>query len=563
MTWLQRLDLSWNGINSSTVDAWFWNVPTLPYLDLSFNLLSGPFPDALQELYLDGNSMVGMIPATLQRLCSLQVVHVSWNQINGDMSEFMDRLPRCALSHVQVLHLSATNMSGELPQWIGDMSELTSLDLSYNNLAGDIPLGIGRLSKLTKLFLFMNNMNGRLTEEHFSNMVSLEWIDLSQNSMSMEVRPSWRPPCKLIRAYFSDVKMGPLFPAWIKHQPDITHLDISHAGIMDTLPHWFWKSFSDAVYLNISVNQISGRLPSSLRFMTSAKYIYLRSNNFTGSMPLLPKKLRVLDLSSNSLSGPIPSEFSGPYLMQLDVSYNRINGTVPASLLCQHPDLLLLDLSNNNLSGHLPQCKNISSDGLKLSTLILYKNNLSGRFPVFLKLCQAMTFLDLSQNMFYGILPEWIGRKLSSLTHLRLRSNMFSGNIPYSAGTAWWPTTVGPSWQLDIRNQLTGTIPRNISDLQKLESLDLSMNELSGAIPSSLSDLTSLGYLNLSYNNLSGRIPSGNQLQYPDSSPWRQRFVQDISGRRTIDKAYDVLYVFVEIRLAKCGEMITTTNSTD
>ncbi|GJM90853.1 hypothetical protein PR202_ga07173 [Eleusine coracana subsp. coracana] len=462
MTWLQRLDLSWNGINSSTVDAWFWNVPTLPYLDLSFNLLSGPFPDALQELYLDGNSMVGMIPATLQRLCSLQVVHVSWNQINGDMSEFMDRLPRCALSHVQVLHLSATNMSGELPQWIGDMSELTSLDLSYNNLAGDIPLGIGRLSKLTKLFLFMN----------------YEWT----------------------------LDRGALFQY-------------------------------DAVYLNISVNQISGRLPSSLRFMTSAKYIYLRSNNFTGSMPLLPKKLRVLDLSSNSLSGPIPSEFSGPYLMQLDVSYNRINGTVPASLLCQHPDLLLLDLSNNNLSGHLPQCKNISSDGLKLSTLILYKNNLSGRFPVFLKLCQAMTFLDLSQNMFYGILPEWIGRKLSSLTHLRLRSNMFSGNIPYSAGTAWWPTTVGPSWQLDIRNQLTGTIPRNISDLQKLESLDLSMNELSGAIPSSLSDLTSLGYLNLSYNNLSGRIPSGNQLQM-----WRFAYFQ------TIDKAYDVLYVFVEIR---------------
>jgi hypothetical protein len=35
LTRLQRLDLSSNGINTSTVDAWFWVVPTLRYLDLS------------------------------------------------------------------------------------------------------------------------------------------------------------------------------------------------------------------------------------------------------------------------------------------------------------------------------------------------------------------------------------------------------------------------------------------------------------------------------------------------------------------------------------------------
>lgn len=40
----------------------------------------------------------------------------------------------------------------------------------------------------------------------------------------------------------------------------------------------------------------------------------------------------------------------------------------------------------------------------------------------------------------------------------------------------------------------------------------MSNNQLSGEIPRGLSDLTSLSYLNLSYNNLSGRIPSGHQL---------------------------------------------------
>ncbi|XP_062218830.1 receptor-like protein EIX2 [Phragmites australis] len=552
LTRLQRLDLSSNGINTSTVHAWFWDVPTLTYLNLSGNSLSSPFPDALgnmtglQVLNLQGNDMVGMIPATLQRLCNLQVIDVSVNQINGDMSEFMDRLPRCALRNMQGLQLSAANMSGQLPEWIGDMSELVNLDVSFNNLAGEIPQGIGRLWKLTRLFLLKNRLNGSLSEAHFANLVSLEWIDLSHNLMSMEIRPSWRPPCRLIYAYFPDVRMGPQFPAWIKHQPDIKYLDISNAGIVDTLPHWFWKSYSDAVYLNISVNQIGGKLPPSLRFMTSALAIYLGSNNLTGSVPLLPEKLLVLDLSRNSLSGPFPSEFGAPELVELDVSSNSINGTVPPSL-CHFPNLLHLDLSNNNLTGHLPRCRNISSDGLGLTTLILYKNNLSGEFPIFLKHCKAMTFLDLAQNMFSGMVPEWIGRKLPSLTHLRLRSNMFSGNIPTQLAQ------LSDLQLLDLAdNRISGSIPPSLGNMTGMTqehtplllnpltgygasgndrivdslpivtkgqdrdytsgviymvSLDLSDNVLGGEIPEELSSLTGLVNLNLSRNHLTGTIP--------------------------------------------------------
>ena len=552
LTRLQKLDLSTNNINTSSANSWFWDVPTLTDLDLSGNALSGVFPDALgnmtnlRMLNLEGNYMVGMIPATLQRLCGLQVVDLTVNSINGDMAEFMRRLPRCAFGKMQVLQLSAVNMSGHLPKWIGEMSELTILDLSFNKLSGEIPLGIGSLSNLTRLFLHNNLLNGSLSEEHFADLVSLEWIDLSPNNLSMEIKPSWKPPCKLVYAYFPDVHMGPHFPAWIKHQPSIKYLDISNAGIVDELPPWFWKSYSDAVYLNISVNQISGVLPPSLKFMRSALAIYLGSNNLTGSVPLLPEKLLVLDLSRNSLSGPFPQEFGAPELVELDVSSNMISGIVPETL-CQFPNLLHLDLSNNNLTGHLPRCRNISSDGLGLITLILYRNNFTGEFPVFLKHCKSMTFLDLAQNMFSGIVPEWIGRKLPSLTHLRMKSNRFSGSIPTQL-------TELPDLQfLDLAdNRLSGSIPPSLANMTGMTqdhlplalnpltgygasgndrivdslpmvtkgqdrsytsgviymvSLDLSDNVLDGSIPDELSSLTGLVNLNLSMNRLTGTIP--------------------------------------------------------
>jgi Leucine-rich repeat (LRR) protein len=62
-------------------------------------------------------------------------------------------------------------------------------------------------------------------------------------------------------------------------------------------------------------------------------------------------------------------------------------------------------------------------------------------------------------------------------------------------------------------NQLHGKIPKKISDMTFLESLDVSTNQLTGVIPQSMASLTFLSHLNLSHNNFSRRIPSSTQLQ--------------------------------------------------
>lgn len=56
-------------------------------------------------------------------------------------------------------------------------------------------------------------------------------------------------------------------------------------------------------------------------------------------------------------------------------------------------------------------------------------------------------------------------------------------------------------------NQLTGSIPTQLSSLKKLSVLALQSNQLTGAIPASLGDLSMLTRLDLSFNRLFGSIP--------------------------------------------------------
>ena len=87
------------------------------------------------------------------------------------------------------------------------------------------------------------------------------------------------------------------------------------------------------------------------------------------------------------------------------------------------------------------------------------------------------TTLDLSNSGLTGLIPPEISN-LNKLTRLDL-----SGN------------------------QLSGSIPPEISNLNKLTRLDLSGNQLSGSLPLEMGDMTNLNYLDISDNQLSGEIP--------------------------------------------------------
>ncbi|KAM3271864.1 hypothetical protein ACQJBY_042208 [Aegilops geniculata] len=504
LTRLKIFDLSFNSIETFHNVAFVWSATSLKHLSLEYNMMDDVFPtelgnlSALEILQLSGNIMLkGMLPDTLMNLCNLKIFELTMNQLEGDVTGFIERLPKCSSSKLQVLLLDNNNITGSLPDLVSRMTSLINLNLASNRLTGTLPTGIGNLSNLTYLDLHDNQMGGVITEEHFSTLPHLQELHLSANSFTMEWNSDWVPPFSLQIFGLKSCCVGPGFPQWLKWQENISELYMSNASIADTMPDWFWVVFSKAAILDLSNNNISGSLPATLGQM-EASLLDLSSNQFIGSVGQIPPNITILDLSRNSLSGPLPLTVRPPMLIEtLVLSDNYFTGVIPTSI-CQMKSLTLFDIGNNMITGQLPQCSEyMASDSnmvspdttspitdsssntpmpMSIGTLRLSNNNLSGEFPLLLQNCPALMFIDLGQNKFCGSIPAWIGEKLAHLGILRLRSNMFSGYIP-----------------------------SQLRRLVHLQYLDLAHNNLSGNIPDSLlnmdgvNDITEIAFVHYPY----------------------------------------------------------------
>lgn len=108
--------------------------------------------------------------------------------------------------------------------------------------------------------------------------------------------------------------------------------------------------------LSLRSNSISGPIPSDFSNLRNLTTLYLQFNNFSGSLPSnisFWNNLSILNLSNNGFSGSIPSSFSNlSHLTVLSLANNSLSGEIPELNL---PSLQQLDLSNNNFTGPVPQ----------------------------------------------------------------------------------------------------------------------------------------------------------------------------------------------------------------
>ncbi|KAK6153274.1 hypothetical protein DH2020_012913 [Rehmannia glutinosa] len=436
-----------------------------------------------------------------------------------------------SLVSLNKLVLSGTNLTGAIPQTLGDLQELRLLDLSDNALSGEIPGSIFHLPRLEKLYLNTNRLEGSIPMD-IGNLTGLLELTLYDNQLVGEIPGSIGNLKRLqvIRAGGNKNLQGPL-PQEIGNCTNLAMLGLAETSISGFLPSSLGQ-LKTLQTLAIYTTLVSGQIPPELGDCTALRNIYLYENSLTGSIParlgnlqnlenlliwqnnlvgVIPpelgkcRQLLVIDLSMNSLTGVIPESFGNlSQLQELQMSVNQISGKIPTQL-GNCTALTHIELDNNQITGNIPwEFGNL----LNLTLLFLWQNRLEGNIPPSLSNCHKLEAIDVSQNTLTGPIPSGIFQ-LQNLNKLLLLSNNLSGAIPPEIGNC--------SSLIRFRasdNKLTGNVPADIGRLKNLNFFDLGSNRISGIIPPEISGCKNLTFLDLHSNSISGSLPASlNQLE--------------------------------------------------
>ncbi|KAG8651981.1 receptor-like protein 15 isoform X1 [Manihot esculenta] len=542
----------------------------------------------LEVLELSDNSFHKSILSSLSGLSSLKILSLSGNRLKGiiNIEEFnhLISLEELDLSANAIEGFISSNGSDELSK----LSNLERFDLSYNHVNISLLSPLIRLPSLRYLDLGYNQLEGLFNFKELGKS-KLVTLDLSGNNItefvdSREIRASNNiselylddititKGSKLLESLGAFSHLKNLSLVSCKFEGAILHQGLPHLQIIGAMSSLKKLSLggcglNDTEFLNqgvcklkqlqeldISYNDISGSLPSCLANMTSLQSLHLSSNNFVGNISLYPfnrlTNLEYLDLSHNLFQIPVSldlffnhsklkhfksqgnNEIYGEKteqnltpMFQLETLY--IDGyacikAFPKFLYYQH-NLREASLQSLKLRGRFPYW--LLQNNTKLEELYLKNNSLSGPLQLPLHSHLNLSLLDISDNLFHGIIPPDIGTHLPRLELVYLSKNDFNGSIPSSFGnmsslqildlsnndiSGSLPSDFCCSHMLEVhlsRNQLQGSLEDAFFDCLQLVVLDLSHNNMTGSIPSWFERFYQLAYMILGYNNIEGEIP--------------------------------------------------------
>ncbi|XP_020221546.2 receptor-like protein EIX1 [Cajanus cajan] len=533
---LKYLNLAWNSLEGS-IPPQLGNLSQLQHLDLYVNYFEGKIPSQLGNLsklqYLDlsYHFFEGNIPSQLGNLSNLQELYLGGFP-NDDLKiddggQWLSNL--ISLTHLYLWSIPNLNTSHSYLQMIAKLPKLRQLSLRGCSLSDHFILSLRpstfnfstslslldlSLNTFTSpmIFQWVSNTTSNLVELHLSDnllkvstsnhfgmvkMNSLEHLDLSYNRLKGGILKSFMNICTLHSLYMNANNLT-------EDLPSILH-NLSGGCVRHSLQE-----------LNFGYNQIIGSLPD-LSVFSSLKILDLSENQLSGKIPegsKLPSQMQSLFISSNSLEGGVPKSFGNACALHLLVmSNNSLDEEFPKIIHhlsgCARYSLEYLYLGMNQINGTLPDLSIFSS----LKGLYLYGNKLNGDIPKDIQFPPQLESLNMHSNSLKGVLTEYHFTNLSKLKELKLSKNSL---LALTFKQNWVPP-----FQLSyigLQSCMLGpTFPKWLKTQNHFNDLDISNASISDMVPKwfwakiTLQEWISM---NISYNNLSGIIPN-----FPQKNP--------------------------------------------
>uniref|UniRef100_A0A7N2LK78 non-specific serine/threonine protein kinase n=1 Tax=Quercus lobata TaxID=97700 RepID=A0A7N2LK78_QUELO len=192
-------------------------------------------------------------------------------------------------------YIDSCGFRGEIPSTFSNLKNLQFVWASDNELTGRIPEFIGNWSSLIFLRLEGNSFEGPIPST-FSNLTSMRHLMIS------------------------DVSNGGSSLAFMKDMKSISVLYLRNNNISDSIPLNI-GGYQNLRQLDLSFNSIKGKIPDSLFLMSSLTHLSLGNNKLDGTLPTRKNRsLIYIDLSYNYLLGDRPSWVNETNLRLLSLS---------------------------------------------------------------------------------------------------------------------------------------------------------------------------------------------------------------------------------------------------
>ena len=408
--------------------------------------------------------------------------------------------------HVTELVLSySSDLSGEIPSSIADLTQLKTLDLGYGEIES-VSEEIGDLANLTYLDLSSNSLTS--IPAGIGNLTNL--VELRLNTQRTGQTSS--------TTYTSTLTS---LPDEIGDLSSLTYLNVSYNGLT-SLPAGIGNLTSiQKLYMNNQDTRPNGTitytltsLPDEIGSLETLEELYVQQTGLT-ALPVTINNLvvlKVLQAYENTISGYV--DLSNLDLIEdLELDYNNIYSlklTVsPTSFGTNVTSPTVNDFGfKRNACG----CIEVPSDELVAWQLSVYneENNFIDNGVVYSDDCASVSDNSIPDNERAALIA--IYNNTQGATWKNDLSKVYDG-VPWSVNDD--RSNVG-AWY--------GVTTEIINGQKHVTAIDLYNNYLDGEIPDELRSLTALKLLDIGYNAITGvseEIGSLGNLEYLNLSSFR------------------------------------------